>query len=1604
MATRRAGPATQSSLEAARHLAQEARAVLTSLRGGPLAIARGDLAGDLMDLRAIVKIHLEEVVVQDGAATINNDRPVTPPPHPIVESLPSGSEEEDGSAVLVQRDVAPPPESPMPTSKICNFSNEGRSPMTRDASARSLASPENVGIFARPFLAVVMDPRAAGPHTLVALRALFRLLERGSLATPSSTTHGFHVSLEPLMKGVLACRFEQTDAGADEAVEMAIADLLALLVSIDQRAFLPATLMEAFNTVFVTRNTFVHSPALCYHFEDVLATMVLSTFEDIASTDDTACLILEFLVNQMLHTPLVGGDNLDDAAREAQAAHDATRVLCLRLTRCCLRTGWGHKTDLPPDSLKLSLDAGDKNVPISPSRHHPWEDRSLLSIVQDDLCLSLLMTGQAIWAYHDATSNISPGLISLEVLSEICATLSTLWNTVSLRRHLLPQFEQIFTGFYQRALVLLRKRRNPIDSASFNANLVFDSEVEIILESLVDLLGLHEPGHGSASGDAGALEALFATYDCDMSRSDVASELVVELCRCCGGVINDEGDVMLGVFPNTAASMPEDSVNDTPPASGSVAAPEDQVQYWRQVPAHLKELCAEALVGCMKCLFEEEDAGISDAVAAVAKSEDNVGSNDAAAEDSSLRAVHSRKRIMRKAARAFNEKSKKGIGILVSSGLVPDPPSPMDVAQFLRNGLVVGLDKAAVGMYLGELGKAATAGKSPLIWERDWFHKEVLSAYCSLFRFEGQSLLEGLRMFLAAFRLPGEGQQIDRIIQAFADSCGRVCDESARQKLFSDTPERASDPAFLLSYSIIMLTTDLHNKNIREDRKMSLEAFIRNNTNYGRDITEPGKELPPEFLTGIYESIKEEEIRTEAEGAEGAMTVERWKDVLRGSGGEPAEVPMDVAPVRDDSEVKELVVESLWMPIVSVIGAFWGVVGIDEAALEATASPKASEGPAMLGVQGARLGMDMAIDLLLGTLNMGRLDVFQEVFSCICFYTGLLGEYTTDAVERTWSFVNSVEAQSAVIAIIQTARAAGDHIGAKGWKQVWALLFELRDLKLLCRGKQSILTESDEDFLIEAARRDWVMYMSKGRLGGDANQAGNESKVSSVLGVMGRAFFGGEESLDQHRTRSMDAEDVVRSVHGKEDLVLWDDFAPSDDENENEDESDSEEEALESQARSSSAGARFESQLIHEDMMIHDQNTGSMPVTGLERVEDTIPFQISPRARVRKRLSRACDFAGLVSDSRFMDVRGVEAMLAALSEIVCKQQESEATGESSAASGEDGTPDTGFVMDGASVNTDGLVVSPASEAFAEVLICEIALKNRDRLGVLWQNVLKDHYHKRLGNAALSTVSNSGSETQNAQIPVSPGMEKCVTGFLRICGCAAMREHVGSEVLPSLDLICRRNDDNPGPFATDLGRHVGEGLWRICRNVDGLSLLSDDAWQSLLDLAEWCAAIGGRTELDREGRPSGLASDDPALLSYRSLHLILHAPELKERIPFTAVSSIRAVVIAGERARFPKLNIAGLDLLHTLHSTIESRASPSKEESKDEEKIGSPLTDEFWAERWIPVLDAIAEAGKLSMFTVSIEAGFHLSCFIVCSFLLISPCHLFRTFVSMQFPC
>ncbi len=224
------------------------------------------------------------------------------------------------------------------------------------------------------------------------------------------------------------------------------------------------------------------------------------------------------------------------------------------------------------------------------------------------------------------------------------------------------------------------------------------------------------------------------------------------------------------------------------------------------------------------------------------------------------------KGILREATRLFCEKSETGFTYLQTTGAFSDPMSPKAVANFLR--LTPDIPKDAVGAYLGELGKENAKYQG----NDKWFHAQVLTEYVCSFEFEGQGILDCMRIFLSAFRLPGEAQQIDRILVIFSEFCHSSSFEGRSGLL--ENPE----VTYLLSFSIIMLNTDRHNPNIRADRRMTLDQFVRNNTNYGKDVNQT-LPLPRSFLESIFHSISDLPIRTQNHDRVSSVTVEVWKDM-----------------------------------------------------------------------------------------------------------------------------------------------------------------------------------------------------------------------------------------------------------------------------------------------------------------------------------------------------------------------------------------------------------------------------------------------------------------------------------------------------------------------------------------------------------------------------------------------------------------------------------------------------------------------------------------------------------------------------------------------------
>ncbi len=79
-------------------------------------------------------------------------------------------------------------------------------------------------------------------------------------------------------------------------------------------------------------------------------------------------------------------------------------------------------------------------------------------------------------------------------------------------------------------------------------------------------------------------------------------------------------------------------------------------------------------------------------------------------------------------------------------------------------------------------------------------------AYIDQMDFSGMEFVTALRHLLSKFRLPGESQKIDRIMEKFA---GRFVENNKKLDIFA-----SADAAYVLAYSIIMLTTDLHNAQV----------------------------------------------------------------------------------------------------------------------------------------------------------------------------------------------------------------------------------------------------------------------------------------------------------------------------------------------------------------------------------------------------------------------------------------------------------------------------------------------------------------------------------------------------------------------------------------------------------------------------------------------------------------------------------------------------------------------------------------------------------------------------------------------------------------------
>ncbi|XP_037397512.1 IQ motif and SEC7 domain-containing protein 1-like isoform X1 [Pygocentrus nattereri] len=204
-----------------------------------------------------------------------------------------------------------------------------------------------------------------------------------------------------------------------------------------------------------------------------------------------------------------------------------------------------------------------------------------------------------------------------------------------------------------------------------------------------------------------------------------------------------------------------------------------------------------------------------------------------------------RKRHYRIGLNLFNKKPEKGIQYLTERGFVPD--TPVGVAHFLLQRK--GLSRQMIGEFLGNRQKQ--------------FNRDVLDCVVDEMDFSGMELDEALRKFQAHIRVQGEAQKVERLIEAFSQRyC--ICNPGVVRQF------RNPDTIFILAFAIILLNTDMYSPNVKPERKMKLEDFVKNLRG-----VDDGEDIPREMLIGIYERIRQKELKTNEDHVSQVQKVEK---------------------------------------------------------------------------------------------------------------------------------------------------------------------------------------------------------------------------------------------------------------------------------------------------------------------------------------------------------------------------------------------------------------------------------------------------------------------------------------------------------------------------------------------------------------------------------------------------------------------------------------------------------------------------------------------------------------------------------------------------------
>lgn len=1387
-----------------------------------------------------------------------------------------------------------------------------------------------------PFLEVVRSRDASGIITGVALLSLDRITSRLLvLAEKYDVLRKYSVALSAIMDAAAACRFDATDPAADEVVLSRITRVIARIVTSPALPLMPdAAVLRAIEACLGIAAGRRRASDLLKRTADAV---LVDTFKAIGFCVPRICKSsnaasvagktkgqgkVPSVISEVVNGPVFGYSlDTDSFSQHGPASSDlavAILELSSRMSDPTTASSLAERS-LGMQLLLALLESAGTSLGV-----HPLLKQLLLRNCSRAVLRSL---GQ----FHSPAAIISSAFtIAIQlvhVLEEEGAPL------------LLALLERVYPYYisgYEKVLpqtsrdadttsAIDKSRTNGVANGSSPpaagngstdmAAVSIDPVVrEIGLESLAALLST-----------PGLLCVAYRVADCDLSSPDIVNPLIKSLGYACKTKRARRRSKRLRASTSgsnrASPSADEDSDDEDTSLSGT-SGNSESFRFARAAAM----LCAESILAVIETINSrlkvQSDGSVQKPV------------GDASP---SSREIRKQKTRLQDAAQVFNSseklsKASKLLPMLREHGFLSIETNATGTVSEDLDG-----DVKAVVQFLRETPRLSKEKIGVILGEPDALSRRVLSDYTATFEFKNRPFTESLRVFLESFRLPGEAQKIDRIVQSFAnryyeqnkpidseqlasseEAVGTPVEPSKDDMVVHsghgdgnatepdvgtvDTEEerhhsigvlKNADAAYVLSFSVVMLNTDQHNDSIRV--KMTLDDFLRNS----RGINN-GEDIPKWFMADIFNSIAAVEIRMSDEIGIGALTDLIWDEQVKHFKASRAELPTIESSLALEEELFML----SWEPAVSAANSI----------MNEAADPNS--------VQTA----------LEGFLSIARCATAYKVIKPS---DAVISSLTTATILREGPlhgaivrFGTDIKAQMACVALSGVSRQCADWLGCDGWQSLVAYLLRLHALCLLPSEIEQQVGGNGPEVTREGQQKLCSSKLIPGwwpsRTDKISSKRADEkprkaSRPNGFLAAIIAASMGTEvdseeeEEYDHIQTSNGDGRRIVRTSHSPPYYLRM--RGP-------------EEEEAQELARKCIASCRIEDVIINEAKVLQSsalEHLSQAIARSAYRTMDagaakahSSEVEEEERSSLEDSILEWTDISPPSPKNDSSAIVGIanknRMLLSAESE-----QDFSSFGLSSAWTGEVKEKDERKARE--------FVI-----AFCIDVLTELTLQNRDRLQVPWPSI----------HGLMVRVIAPATEP-------SAVLERAIVSLLRVGVRLLHREEVRDDVLRGLNLLVRL----PSDAAEVLSVPIASGIYNIVK-AHGSSIHSTSGWHAILSILESSARY------QPAAREMGLETLFCLLKDTASSDAVCpetFTPLLHAILAYTSCSSI-------------EVSIRALDLLHHLSERIQSFSSQvvmkgGGAPTVDQQRADSEMWSEFWGPLFLGFAASVRDArGKV----------------------------------------